>query len=95
MEPVPFTYQPQCDTPGCGKAAIYKIAAEWSYGNVSELKNYGMACDACLQDRLAYARTKREKVRAAEGEKLGPVAAYRLMPGVHDRDLPRVPDEGH
>jgi hypothetical protein len=93
MDSAPFTYQPRCDTPGCGKPAIYKVAAEWSYGNVSELKNYGMACEACLPQRLADARKKRQAVRPAEGEKLGDVAAYRLMPGVHDRDLPRVPDQ--
>jgi len=92
MEPVPFTYQPQCDTPSCGRSAIYKVAAEWSYGKVSELKNYGMCCDSCLEQSLAAARVKRDKVRVAEGEKLGPVAAYRLMPGVRDRELSKFPD---
>jgi hypothetical protein len=90
MDSVPFTYQPRCDSPGCDRDAIYKIGAEWSYGELSELKNYGMACDACLPNRLEDARRRRQGVHLAEGERLGPVAAYRLMPGVRDRELPQV-----
>jgi hypothetical protein len=90
MDSVPFTYQPTCDSPGCDRPAIYKIAAEWTYGDLSELKNYGMACDACVKDRLESARRRREGIRLAEGEQLGPIGAYRLMPGVRDRDLPKV-----
>lgn len=90
MDPVPFTYQPRCDTPECGREAIYKIAAQWSYGNVSELKNYGMACESCAEKRLSDARERRARIQVAEGEKLGEVAAYRLMPGVRDRELSRV-----
>lgn len=92
MDPLPFTYQPCCDTPGCGRPAIYKLAAEWSYGNVAELKNYGVTCEGCLDERLDEARTRRVAIRPAEGESLGPVAAYQLMPGVRDRELSKVRD---
>ena len=33
---------------------------------------------------------RRQAIRPAEGERLGAVAAYRLMPGVRDRELPKV-----
>jgi hypothetical protein len=94
MDSAPFTYQPRCDTPGCGRDAIYKIAAEWSYGKLSELKNYGMACEGCVKDRLELASRQRERIQLAEGEQLGAVAAYRLMPGVRDRELSKVEISG-
>lgn len=90
MDPEPFTYQPRCDTPGCGREAIYKLAARWSYGNVAELKSYGMTCESCAKPRLAEARERRARISAAEGENLGDVEAYRLMPGVRDRELSPV-----
>lgn len=90
MDSAPFTYEPRCDTPPCGREAIYKIAAEWSYGNLAELKNYGMACEGCVEQRLRDAQVRRQNVRLSEGENLGELAAYRLLPGVRDRELSRI-----
>ncbi|MGE3806042.1 MAG: hypothetical protein AB7K24_15335, partial [Gemmataceae bacterium] len=42
------SYRIVCYTPGCGKEAVYKIAARWSDGATEELKTYACTCEACL-----------------------------------------------
>src|SRR5262249_52093807 len=85
---------PKCSAPGCGKAALYKVAATWSDGTHSELKNYGLACEAHRAEQLARARSSRQGLTVSEGEKVGEVGLYQLMPGLHDRELTPVPDPG-
>lgn len=87
-----FRYVPKCSIYGCDHPAIYKIAATWSSGNLSELKNYGLSCEDHRQEQLVRARASRQEFRPAEGESLGEVALYLFRPGARDADLVRVPE---
>lgn len=87
-----FEYQSLCTISGCQEPAVYKVAATWSDGNSYELKNYGTACEAHRGALLDLARSKRAGLTLAEGEKVGPVGLYKLVPGQRDVDLPRLPD---
>ena len=89
-----FHYQPLCTFPGCGRPAEFKVAAPWSDGTSHELKNYGLACAQHQAEQLSRARSHREGLTLAEGESIGPVALYQLRPGVRDRELTRVADDG-
>ncbi len=73
-----FTYAPLCGAPGCERPARYRIAAPWSHHTSSELKNYGLACEQCLDERLALARARHARLRLADGEAVGEVSAYPL-----------------
>jgi hypothetical protein len=92
METMSFRYQPTCSTSDCGKPAIYKVAAPWSNGTSRELKNYGLACEDHRNSQLALAQLHRKDLRLAEGETVGQVGLYRLVPGKLDAELPRLPD---
>ena len=94
METPPFHHQPMCYAEGCEHPAIYKIAAPWTDGTVKELKTYGLVCNAHRAELLTAARERRKGLRTADGESLGEVGLYQLMPGVRDRELTRLPDEG-
>jgi hypothetical protein len=94
MKNPPFHYQPHCSYPGCDHPAIFKIAAPWSNGTSNELKNYGLACDEHRVTQLAVARSKREGLVLADGESVGRVSLYQLMPGLRDAELTKVPDDG-
>jgi hypothetical protein len=94
MDSPPFHYQPRCSAPGCGQPAVYKVAAAWSNGTSQELKNYGLACEAHRDSQLARARANRQGLKTAEGETVGEVGLYQLLPGVRDVELTRVPDSG-
>ena len=89
-----FAYQPRCSQPGCDRPAIYKVAAPWTNGTIRELKTYAMACDAHRAALLARGRSHREGLPLAEGESVGRVGLYQLLPGVLDADLREAPDEG-
>ena len=78
----------------CDRPALYKVAALWSSGTSRELKNYGLSCDAHRDESLADARARRERLKPAEGENVGEVGLYQLMPGVRDAELTRLADEG-
>jgi len=93
MEKSPFQYQPRCSSPGCEQPAVYKIAAPWTSGNSRELKNYGLACEAHRDSQLARGQLHRQGLKTAEGETVGPVGLYQLVPGKHDKELPLLP--GH
>ncbi|HEV3120335.1 MAG TPA: hypothetical protein VGY53_00460 [Isosphaeraceae bacterium] len=86
----PYTYQPRCSSPGCDHPARYKVAAEWSDGVYHELKNYGLACEHHRASQLDRALTNRVNLRLAEGETVGPVELYKLVPGKRDSELPRI-----
>lgn len=91
MTPRPFSYEPKCSTTGCGKSAVYKIAAPWSDGTSRELKNYGLACIEHRDAELARAMQSREGLILAEGESVGPVGLYRIVRGAVDSRLPKEP----
>jgi hypothetical protein len=85
-----FRYSSTCSVSGCGQPAVYKVAAPWSSGNSRELKNYGLACEAHRDEQLSSAREHRDRLKVAEGEVVGPVDLYRLLPGKRDVELSRV-----
>jgi hypothetical protein len=94
MDSHPFHYEPRCSTPGCDQPAVFKVAAPWSNGTSRELKNYGLACRAHREDQLARAREHRRDLALAEGETVGDVSLYQLLPGVRDTELSKLPDSG-
>lgn len=85
-----FEYVPKCSVAGCDHPAAYKIAAPWSDGSARELKNYGVCCVEHRDHELALARKRREGLRLAEGETVGPVGLYKLTPGSLDSQLTKV-----
>lgn len=86
-----FAYMPTCSMPGCGSAAVYKVAAPWSEGPRRELKTYGLACEAHRGELMERSRARREALRLAEGEAIGAVGLYRLIPRHRDAEL--MPEE--
>ena len=81
-----------CYRPGCGAAAVYKIAARWSDGVTGELKTYALSCAACLAEQFARSRLKQKSCRLAAGETLEPPGIYELTHGRRDRELTRRTD---
>ncbi len=94
MDHITFQYEPICSHPGCDRPALYKVASPWSDGTSRELKNYGLACDQHREEQLIRGRNSRKGLALAEGETVGEVGLYQLMPGVRDVELTRLPDEG-
>lgn len=92
MDVTTFRYSPACSAPKCTHPAVYKVAAPWSDGTSSELKNYGLACDAHRDSQLMLAQLHREGLKLADGESIGPVGLYRLATGQRDAELVRLPD---
>ena len=85
-------YQVYCTTPACKEPALYKIAARWSDGVVSELKTYGLCCEGCLARWFATARAKQKSCRLTPGETLEPPGIYRHERGQRDQALARLPE---
>ena len=81
-----------CYTRGCGRPALYKIAARWSDGVTRELKTYSLACPACLFGLFADAGERQRACRLASGETLDAPAVYELARGTRDRELVRRED---
>jgi hypothetical protein len=81
-----------CYTRGCGRPAIFKIAARWSDGITSELKTYALSCPECLADWVRRSRVKQAACRLAPGESLEPPGVYDLERGKRDRTLQRRTD---
>jgi hypothetical protein len=92
-----LNYPVLCYRPGCGRPALYKIAARWSDGVTQELKTYALSCAACLAEQLRVSREKQSACRLAAGETLDLVGVYELARGQRDtqlvrrRDLEEVP----
>jgi hypothetical protein len=53
-----------------------------------------MACSEHRAGILARGRSHREGLVLAEGESVGQVGLYQLLPGVRDAELTEAPDEG-
>ncbi|MSU80049.1 MAG: hypothetical protein EXS16_18405 [Gemmataceae bacterium] len=83
-------YQVFCQTPDCKKPAQYKIAARWSDGQVSELKTYGLCCEACLTKSLLRARERYRACRLLPGETPEEPGIYLLQHGKRDQSLQRL-----
>jgi len=88
-----FRYVPGCSATECDRPAIYKIAAAWSDGTSSELKNYGLVCEAHRGSQLELARNHHQALRLSDGETVGPVELYVLRTGCRDIELTRLVDE--
>jgi hypothetical protein len=87
-----FSYPILCYTPGCGRPAVYKIAACWSDGLTAELKTYSLCCAECLPESFRRSREKKAACRLAPGEVLEPPGIYRLVRGQRDQKLHRLTD---
>jgi len=85
-------YPVHCYRRGCGRPAVYKIAARWSDGVTSELKTYALACAECLPDWFRQSRAKQAACRTAPGETLEPPGVYLIQAGHRDRQLQRLPE---
>jgi hypothetical protein len=85
-----FQYRPRCSDPGCDQPASFKVGAIWSDGTSRELKNYGLACEAHRQSIFERAKQRRDGLRLADGETVGPVTLYVLQPGRRDTELSQV-----
>ena len=88
MPPYPI----HCYTKGCGKPAVYKIAARWSDGITEELKTYALSCPECLATWFRGSRAKQAACRRARGEILEPPGIYDMERGKRDRVLHRRTD---
>jgi hypothetical protein len=89
--PMP-SYPILCQRPGCGKPALYKIAAQWSDGITEDLKTYALACAECLSDLFTRSCAKKTACRVAQGETLVGPHIYVLARGTRDRHLQRRQD---
>ncbi len=88
MPPYPLL----CYTKGCGKPAVYKIAARWSDGITAELKTYALSCPDCLAEWYRGSRAKQAACRRAPAEILEAPGIYDLERGKRDRTLHRRED---
>ena|SRR5438132_11706389 len=86
MPPYPI----HCYRKGCGKLAVYKIAARWSDGVTEELKTYALTCEVCLADWFRHSREKQKACRLAARETLESPGIFRLHRGQRDRQLERL-----
>jgi hypothetical protein len=89
--PMP-SYPVRCYHPGCGRLAIYKIAARWSDGVTHELKTYALSCAECLAGWLVRSRAKQAACRLAPGETLDAPGVYEMLRGQRDQQLTRRQD---
>ncbi len=88
MPPYPI----HCSCPGCGKPALYKIAARWSDGVTQELKTYALTCGDCLLEAFQHSRQKQAACRLAPGETLEQSGIYSLERGRRDTQICRLLD---
>ncbi len=84
--------QIKCNFRGCERLARRKLAARWTAGQHSELKNYGVYCIEHSLDALWDARQRRDRVPARAGESVGPVVIYRFENGSLDSELIPLPE---
>ncbi len=85
-------YPVRCYRPGCGRLAVYKIAARWSDGVTQELKTYALSCADCLTEQYRAACRKQAACRLASGESLDVPAVFELVRGQRDQELRRRAD---
>jgi hypothetical protein len=85
-------YPVLCHAPGCGRPAVYKIAARWSDGVTAELKTYALCCEPHLAEQFRHSRQKQRACRRAPGEVLDPPGIYLRQRGLRDQQLQRLPE---
>lgn len=88
-------YVVRCYTSGCGRQAVYKIAAHWSDGVTSELKTYALSCAECLAAQFQHSCVKQAACRTTAGEILAPPGIYQMQHGHRDQQLERRLDLEH
>jgi len=86
MPPYPL----HCYQKGCGRPAIYKIAARWSDGVTEELKTYGLTCAECLPEWFQRACNRQAACHLTRGETLETPGIYLIQRGQRDQKLPRL-----
>src|SRR5262245_16195569 len=87
-----MNYPVLCYRPGCGRPAVYKIAASWSDGVTQELKTYALSCVECLAEQFGRSREKQAACRLTAGETLKAPGIYELHRGQRDAQLVRRGD---
>ena len=80
----------RCSLEHCHEAAAYKIAAQWSDGQFTELKSYGFACADHLGPVFREAEARREDHSMGPGETVEELAIYKFEQGKRDRVLQRL-----
>jgi hypothetical protein len=85
-------YPVYCYRKGCGRLAVYKVAARWSDGVTEELKTYALSCEECLPDWFCLSRQKQAACRLAARETLEAPGIYSLARGQRDQQLHRLSD---
>jgi hypothetical protein len=88
MPPYPI----YCYTRGCGRPALYKIAARWSDGLTHELKTYALTCETCLPQWYKNSKEKQARCRLAKTETLEVPGIYALARGRRDAQIERLQD---
>jgi len=86
------SYPIRCTRKGCGRPALYKIAARWSDGVTEELKTYALVCAECLREGYQESCAKNAACRRAKGETLEKPGIYLLARGERDQQLRRCSD---
>lgn len=89
--PMP-SYPVLCYAAGCSHPAAFKIAARWSDGVQSELKTYGLCCEACLPTWFRRAVDKQRVCRLTPGETIETPGIYQVERGLKDQQLHRLED---
>jgi hypothetical protein len=81
-----------CGVPGCGGEAEYKVAAPWSAGRFSELKTYGIACEAHYAQAYRDALRRRKVHPPSNEEAQGEIGVYKFEKGKSGAPLEQVPN---
>jgi hypothetical protein len=79
-----------CGVPGCDQPAEYKIAAPWSAGRFSELKTYGLGCEAHYADLYRDALRRRKTHPPTSEEAQGDIAVFKFAKGKAGARLEQV-----
>lgn len=69
-------YPVNCQTPACGEAAAFKVAAAWSDGVTAELKTFALCCESCLPKWFESAKDRQRTCRLVDGETLSEPHIY-------------------
>lgn len=80
----------RCSADGCREPAAYKIAAQWSDGQFSELKTYGHACSEHLGTVFGEAEARHRAWHPHPGETVEELGIYKYEQGKRDRMLQRL-----
>jgi hypothetical protein len=93
LMPSKVDFTVRCSDPQAkDRPAKYKIAAEWTGGELTELKTFGFADDECLERVFRAAQERAAKIVCAEGEHIGEMRVFFLDPHKHDLELRRATD---